>query len=65
MITKILKPCIHIFALMLLSISVCSLSGCEQKKKVLDVETPAGGLEIEKDKNSGSVGIEVKKKEDN
>lgn len=65
MITKILKPCIHIFALMLLYLSVCSLSGCERKEKVLDVETPAGGLEIEKDKDSGSVGIEVKKKEDN
>lgn len=58
------KICIHTIALMLLSFSACALTGCEKKEKVLDVETPAGEVEINRDKDSGSVGVEVKKNED-
>jgi hypothetical protein len=59
------KAFINAVALMLLTFSACTLVGCEKKEKVLDVETPSGELEIERDKDSGSVGVELKKKDDN
>jgi len=57
------SPLIHAFAIMLLAFTTGSLAGCERKEKVLDVETPAGELEIERDKSSGSVGVEIEKKD--
>ncbi|QDT41672.1 hypothetical protein Pan241w_17350 [Gimesia alba] len=39
-----------------------TLTGCDNKEKVLDVETPGGEIEIERDKDSGAVGVEVDKK---
>ncbi|QDU49239.1 hypothetical protein [Gimesia panareensis] len=62
--TTTFKTGIHTIALMLLSFSACALTGCEKKEKVLDVETPAGELEINRDKDSGSVDVKVKKNED-
>lgn len=37
------------------------LSGCERKKKVIEIETPAGSLEVNQDKDTG--GIEIKASE--
>ena len=34
-------------------------TGCDQKEKVLDVETPGGELEVERDKSSGDVEVEI------
>lgn len=33
--------------------------GCERKEKILDIETPGGGVEVEKDEDSGSVEVDV------
>jgi len=35
--------------------------GCEQKEKVLDIETPKGGIEVEK--SGGGVEIDIKSKD--
>jgi hypothetical protein len=37
-------------------------AGCERKEKVLDVETPGGGIEIQRDKDSGDIDIKVEDK---
>ncbi|QDV49776.1 hypothetical protein [Gimesia fumaroli] len=49
-------------ALALLLTASFTLTGCDNKEKVLDVETPGGEIEIERDKDSGAVGVEVDKK---
>ena len=43
-----------LFATMLLA-----APGCERKEKILDVETPGGGVEVEKDVDSGAVDVDV------
>ncbi|MEQ8851959.1 hypothetical protein [Gimesia sp.] len=60
---SIFKISLNTLALMLMVYSSFTLAGCEQKEKVLDVETPSGELEIERDKSDGSVGVELNKKE--
>lgn len=37
-------------------------TGCKQKEKVLDVDTPGGGIEVERDKKSGEVDIKIQEK---
>ncbi len=34
--------------------------GCKKKETVLDIGTPAGGIEVQQDKSSGGIEIEVK-----
>jgi hypothetical protein len=38
------------------------LTACKQKEKVLDVDTPGGGIEVERDKKSGEVDIKIEEK---
>lgn len=35
------------------------MTGCERKEKVLDIETPNGELEVERDKSDGDVDVEI------
>lgn len=54
-------------SLMILSLlcgSLSGLSGCNQKEKVIDIETPAGEIEVERSKNTGEidVGVDVDRK---
>lgn len=37
-------------------------TSCKRKEKVLDVDTPAGGLEIQRDKKSGEIELKVEEK---
>jgi len=39
--------------------AACVVCGCEQKKKLIDIETPAGEVEIEQDKETGAIETEV------
>lgn len=52
---------IQVAALTLLFMTTLTATGCDNKEKVLDVETPGGSIEIERDKSSGAVGVEVDK----
>lgn len=46
-----------------LLLAACSLgSSCNRKEKVLDVDTPGGGIEIERDKKSGEVDLKIEEK---
>jgi hypothetical protein len=38
--------------------------GCENKEKVLDVETPGGQVEVERNRDTGAVDVDVSSKED-
>ena len=46
-------------ATLMLLFSVMALSGCERKEKVLDIETPAGDIEVERSKESGKIDVDV------
>jgi hypothetical protein len=35
-------------------------TGCNRKEKLLDVETPGGEVEVERDRDTGEVDVEVK-----
>lgn len=37
-----------------------TITGCEQKEKVIDIETPAGDIEVERTKGSGKVDVDIK-----
>ena len=57
-----LKTTIRIFSIVGATMTFC-LSSCERKEKVIDVETPAGSLEVEKNKDTGAVDVEVSEKD--
>lgn len=42
-----------------LLLACCATTGCEQKEKVLDVETRGGSLEVERSKDSGDIDINI------
>ena len=47
------------FSTSMLCLSVVALSGCETKEKVIDIETPAGDIEVERSKGSGQIDVDV------
>lgn len=49
----------RIGAVCLFAASLTAFSGCEQKEKVLDVETPRGEIEVERDPETGDTDIDV------
>ena len=40
--------------------SMITITGREQKEKVIDIETPAGDIEVERTKGSGKVDVDIK-----
>lgn len=36
-----------------------TLTGCDNKETILDVETPGGGVEVERDRDDGSIDVDV------
>jgi hypothetical protein len=39
--------------------SLSGFAGCNQKEKVIDIETPAGEIEVERTKDTGKIDINV------
>jgi len=39
--------------------SLITTTGCEQKEKILDIETPAGNIQVERSKGNGKVDVDV------
>ena len=35
-------------------------SGCEQKEKIIEIETPGAEVEVERDKKTGEVDVKVR-----
>ncbi len=48
-----------IAAALLTTVFFTALPGCERKEKLIDIETPSGEVEVERDKDSGAVDVEV------
>ena len=48
------------FAISLVFGSTITMSGCNQKEKVIDIETPAGNIEVERSKGTGEVDVDIK-----
>ena len=49
---------LYLFASCFAGLGMCALTGCERKEKVLDVETPASDVEVERNIDTGEVDIE-------
>jgi hypothetical protein len=47
---------------LLLTLLTFATPSCDRKEKVLDVDTPSGGIEIERDKKSGEIEMKVEDK---
>lgn len=47
-----------------LGLAMICAAGCENKETVLDVETPRGQVEVERDRDTGKVDVQVTKDED-
>ena len=46
-----------------LGLAMVFSAGCENKEKVLDVEGPNGGVEIERNRDTGEVDVDVQNKD--
>jgi hypothetical protein len=61
------KSLSRLFAGATLAVSVCvgaaSFTGCERKERVLDVQTPEGSLEVDRNIDTGEVDVEVTDKD--
>ena len=57
-----MKNPIQTLGLLLISTCLLASAGCNRKEKVLDVKTPGGGIEVERDKKTGDVDIQVEDK---
>lgn len=49
---------------MLLAVAMLVSLGCENKEKVLDLETPGGQVEVERDRDTGAVDIDANRKDE-
>lgn len=50
---------LHLFASCFSGVGMCALTGCERKEKVLDIETPASDVAVERNIETGEVDVEV------
>jgi len=50
---------LYLLASCFAGVGMCALTGCERKEKVIDVETPGGDVEVERNKDTGKVDVEV------
>jgi hypothetical protein len=54
-----MKSLIQSVTLLLATTCLLAATGCKRKEKVFEMKTPAGGIEVERDKKSGDVDIKV------
>ena len=59
--------CSRLVATATVALSVCLgaaiFSGCERKERVLDVQTPEGSLQVDRNVDTGRVDVEVTDKD--
>jgi len=54
-----MKNPIRPISLILATTCLLGATACQRKEKVLDIKTPGGGIEVERDKKTGDVDIKV------
>jgi len=62
MFTKPRSPwlvALYLLAASFAGVGMCALTGCERKEKVIDIETPGGDVEVERNKDTGRVDVEI------
>ena len=42
--------------------AVMMMVGCEQREKIVEVDTPRGGVEVERDPKTGNIDVDTHKK---
>ena len=50
---------LYLVASCVAGVGMCAVTGCERKEKVINVETPAGDVEVERNLDTGKVDVEV------
>jgi len=57
---KILRSTVALTgAALFVAATLMTQSGCDTKEKVIDIETPAGEVEVERDEETGDTDVEV------
>lgn len=51
----------YLFASGCAGLGACTLTGCERKEKVIDVETPGADVEVERNVDTGQVEVDVER----
>lgn len=56
----IIKGLLNVLGAGVLALSMVAIApGCDRKEELIDVETPDGGVEVERDKETGEVDVDV------
>ena len=58
---SVISLIVDLFVMAALALAI-TLSGCERKEKVLEVNTPNKNVEVTRDKDTGQVDVEVRNK---
>jgi hypothetical protein len=45
--------------LLIVAVALLAFAGCERKETIIDVKTPRSDIEVERDKDTGNVTVEV------
>jgi len=53
------KPMTALLSTGLLTFALVGVVGCDDKEEVLDIETPGGEVEVERDRDTGAVEIDA------
>ncbi|KLU07344.1 putative transmembrane region and signal peptide protein [Rhodopirellula islandica] len=53
------RDVVHFLLLTAAMVAGFIVTGCDRKETVLDVETPNGGVEVNRDVDDGSVSVDV------
>lgn len=48
--------------LIVIALVAMAQAGCQQKREILDVETPSGQVKVNQDKDTGDVTVDVDRK---
>jgi hypothetical protein len=57
-----MKTSLQLMTILLATSCLLAGTSCKRKEKVFEMKTPAGGIEVERDKKSGDVDIKVDEK---
>ncbi|MCA9233978.1 MAG: hypothetical protein KDA44_00805 [Planctomycetales bacterium] len=46
-------------AIFAFALALVAMTGCDNDREILDVETPNGGIEVEQDQDTGAIEVET------
>jgi hypothetical protein len=60
---KTILDTIYAFLLIAALATGAVLVGCDDKESIVDIDTPNGGVEVERDRDDGGISVDVSKDE--